>query len=149
MKKCSRCKKTKQISEFQYRKEATDNLQSQCRVCRYEVTTNWKRSKNGVVAVIYSNQITHSKSRGHRKPEYTKTELGEWLFSQQKFHELYSEWVNSGHKKRLSPSVDRKHDDIHYCMSNVQLMSWEDNNKKINVGTFRKGHKGVGNGKSK
>ena len=88
------------------------------------------RTKIGLTTRIYNNQKQHSKTRGHRSPEYSKQELQEWLYSQTSFHELYSEWVNSNYEKRLTPSVDRKHNDIHYCMKNIQLMTWGENDAK-------------------
>ncbi len=90
----------------------------------------FNRSKKGVASVIYNGQRTSSKRRGHRQPEYNQIELEEWLYSQTLFHELYSEWVLSGYEKYLKPSVDRKFDDVHYCMSNIQLMTWGENNTK-------------------
>ncbi len=90
----------------------------------------YRLSKKGVVGDIYSGQKATSISRGHRPPEYTKKELSEWLFSQELFHVLYSEWVNSGYDRHVKPSVDRKYDDIHYCFNNIQLMTWKENNLK-------------------
>ena len=87
-------------------------------------------SKKGVISTIYDSQVESSKRRGHRPPEYSKQDLSEWLMSQVDFHKLHSEWVNSKYLSRLKPSVDRKHDDIHYCMSNIQLMTWGENNDK-------------------
>ena len=90
----------------------------------------YQKTKEGVSAVIYNTQKRNSKLRGHRPPEYNLKELREWLYSQTKFHELYNEWKLSGYKKNLKPSVDRKHDAIHYCFSNIQLMTWRENNEK-------------------
>ncbi len=90
----------------------------------------WYKTKRGVAMTISYTQKKSSEKRGHRPPEYTTDELIEWLYSQVLFHVLYSEWVNSGYKKSLKPSVDRKHDDIHYCMSNIQLMTWGENANK-------------------
>ena len=140
MKKCTKCKEHKSKTLFGKRKEALDNLTSQCVSCRQDATRKWKKTKLGIISVIYSNQKIHSKTRGHRPPEYTKQELKEWLFSQPKFHEIYSEWVNSNYKRRLTPSVDRKHDDIHYCFSNIQIITWYANMQKVNVGTFLHGY---------
>ena len=84
-------------------------------------------SKKGIVSAIYRKQLESSKKRNHRYPEYTKSELKEWLYSQIEFHELYNEWVNSGYLTRLKPSVDRKISIIHYCMSNIQLCTFEEN----------------------
>ena len=38
--------------------------------------------------------------------------------------------MQSGYKRNLIPSVDRKIDDIHYCFANIQLMTWEENSIK-------------------
>jgi len=93
-------------------------------------TSKYRKTKKGIVTRIYSTQIEKSKRRGHRPPEYTKKELTEWLYSQPRFHELYSEWVNSGYLTELKPSVDRREHKIHYCMTNIQLMTWRENNLK-------------------
>lgn len=98
------------------------------------VKTTWgskgQRTKKSLVGDIYYNQLSNSKARGHRAPEYSKEELYEWLVSQTKFHELFAEWKASGEVKRLIPSVDRKCDDVHYCMSNIQLMTFGENEDK-------------------
>jgi len=123
-KKCSRCTETKLI----FRKHSTV-----CRECMNADKKARRQTKEGVVVSIYDGQKGSSKKRNHRPPEYTLEELSEWLYSQKLFHELYSEWTNSGHKRRLKPSVDRKHDDIHYCMSNIQLMTWGENESKAHL----------------
>ncbi len=117
---CSKCKIDKKINLFSKGK-------SECKKCSSDRNKDWRLSKLGLIATIYNNQKNHSKKRGHRPPEYTKEELTDWLFSQPLFHTLYSEWKGSGYKRRLIPSVDRKHDDIHYCMGNIQLMVFRDN----------------------
>jgi len=82
------------------------------------------------VTHIYNGQRSSSRRRGHRLPEYTMTELSDWLYSQVLFHTLYVEWKQSGYKKRLRPSVDRINNYIHYCMPNIQLMTWDENRIK-------------------
>jgi len=126
MKQCTKCKITKNLSEFSKDKSRSDGYFPHCKACM----AAYKRSKEGVISTIYSGQRSRSKLRGHRPPEYTKQELQDWLFSQTLFHELYDEWVQSGYKKRLKPSVDRKYDDVHYCMRNIQLMTWGENRDK-------------------
>lgn len=91
----------------------------------------WSRTKKGLCFNIYSDQRKNSKNRGHRPPEYTRDELYEWLMSNTNFHNLYNEWKQSKFKRHLRPSVDRKYDDIHYCMSNIQIMTFRDNEKKF------------------
>ncbi len=140
MKKCSLCKKTKLKTKYGKRKIAKDGLNSQCNKCRQKSTQKWKRTKEGIISVIYSNQKTHSKSRGHRPPEYTKEELTEWLYSQKEFHEIHKEWAEGGYNKRLTPSVDRLIDTVHYCFGNIQLLTWRENNIKDNAGRYQDDH---------
>ncbi len=139
-KQCPQCKTIKNISEYGTRRERNNAPKALCKICEHKAVVKYQRSKKGVANVIYNSQRLHSKKRGHRLPEYTKQELKEWLYSQKLFHELYLEWVNSGHKRRLKPSVDRKHDDVHYCMSNIVLITWEENNSKTNTGTYKACH---------
>ncbi len=87
-------------------------------------------TKKSLAAKIWYNQRSNSRTRGHRMPEYTKKELYEWMMSQEIFHKLFSEWKESGFDTWLRPSVDRKCDDIHYCMNNIQLMTWQENADK-------------------
>ncbi len=116
---CSKCLKPKEDNNFSW-----------CNSCRTKNNAEYGRTKNGLVGRIYSDQRGSSKTRGHRPPEYTKLALKQWLFSQTLFHELHEEWKQSGYKKRLVPSVDRKEDSIHYCMNNIQLMTWGENYDK-------------------
>ena len=137
-KKCCHCGKIKPVSDFYKNRSKKDGFQHRCKDCSDEATIASRRTKKGLVSRIYADQKNNSKRRGHRLPEYTKNELQDWLFSQTLFHELYDEWVRSGYKKRLTPSVDRKYDDIHYCMRNIQLMTWGDNRDKQSA-DFRTG----------
>ena len=143
-KQCTSCDIIKDLSEFGKSKISKDNLAYECRMCAKTRFYSYLKTKDGLISNVYSNQKTSSKRRGHRPPEYTKQELKEWLFSQKLFHELHSEWAQSGYLKRLVPSVDRKHDDIHYCMKNIQLMTWEENEQKghddMRKGILKHGH---------
>lgn len=129
-KQCTICKTIKEVSRFYKHKQSKGGLKSECKDCTNARVKAYARTKKGIITKIYAHQKASSKQRGHRLPEYTKKELQEWAFSQTLFHELYSEWVNSGYLKRLIPSFDRKCDYIHYCMANIQLMTWGDNHYK-------------------
>jgi len=86
-----------------------------------------RRTKEGVVSKIYSHQREHSVTRGHMQPSYSKGELREWLYSQRLFHELYDEWKRSGYKKDLKPSCDRIDNTKSYTLSNLRIVTWDEN----------------------
>lgn len=63
-------------------------------------------------------------------PEYSKQELATWLLNQEKFKELYSAWVASDYNSRSKPSVDRLDDFKTYSLSNIQLITFRENELK-------------------
>ena len=92
--------------------------------------TKYKKTKKGVISVIYSSQILNSKKRGHNPPDYTKLEFSNWVYDQSDFEKLYKKWVKSNYRKELKPSVDRLNDYEGYSMDNIQLMTWGENKAK-------------------
>jgi len=129
---CTNCQKTKNFSEFFRDKSHKDGFSSWCKPCKNLQMQEFFRTKDGLIAKIYSSQRGNSKQRKHNPPTYTKQELKEWLFNQDLFHELFDKWVDSGYLKDLIPSVDRKKDDIEYTMDNIQLLTWVENEQKHN-----------------
>ncbi len=87
----------------------------------------YQRSKNGLVARIYGNQINNSKSNKRGRPRYSLNTLRNWVFAQDNFELLYSNWVESGYKKEKTLSVDRINPLHGYILSNLQLMTWREN----------------------
>ena len=132
MKKCTKCNII--TDKFEKNKSLKDGLAYWCKDCR----KSHKRTKTGLITKIYSAQRSTSKRRGYPKPCYTNLELREWLMAQPLYHELYKKWVESGYDTNLVPSVDRKNDCQGYSFENIQLMTWEENNKKSYKTAFMK-----------
>ncbi len=130
MKKCTKCKKIK--NSFPANKINKDGLQSWCRDCYNNYIFYFYKTKDGLVKKIYNCQKWNSKKRGHNPPEYTSKELIEWLFAQDKFHQLYDNWKASGYDTNIIPSCDRIDDNKGYSLENIQLMTWGENNRKGN-----------------
>jgi len=96
------------------------------------MSTEYKKEIKEWLWWTHRRQVLHSIRRGHRPPEYTLEQLGDWVKSQPKFFELLDEWIKSNKATPLYPSVDRKDNSIHYCFNNIQLMTWRENNAKQN-----------------
>jgi len=88
------------------------------------------RTKQGVITGIYYSQVARSKLKGLALPKYTLEQLRAWMFTQPNFEELYNNWKKSGYEKDLVPSVDRIDDYKGYSFDNIQLTTWEENNRK-------------------
>ena len=86
------------------------------------------------------HQCQSSLKRNIDSPNYTLDEFRDWIYAQDTFEELYKEWVDSGFKRKTRPSADRKIDSIGYRISNLQLMTAEQN--------LAKGHKDVLEGRN-
>lgn len=83
-----------------------------------------------MISQIYDGQKYTSKKRGHTPPSYTKQELKEWILQQENFSILFNLWKESGFNMNNKPSIDRLDDDKPYSFSNIQLMTWKENNDK-------------------
>ena len=129
-KRCTDCGNVKSLNDFYKNKNFKDGLQYYCKECEIKRKLDYYNSKNGLITIIYLNQKGKSKKRGYALPSYTKMELVKWWFSQHLFHELYTNWINSGYKKGLKPSIDRKDDYKSYTFDNITLTTWDENNKK-------------------
>ena len=125
MKQCRACKNLKTESAFSKDARTSDNLQSKCKDCDRVAA----KSESGVIRGIYSRQIVNSRNRGHSHPEYSESDLSEWLYSHG-FKKLYDDYFLSGFLKDKAPSVDRLDDSLGYCFSNIRLVTWSVNNKK-------------------
>jgi len=95
-----------------------------------EKTKLYNRTRRGLISRFYNHQLERCRTRGHTAPTYSKDELGFWVNSQENFEDLFCSWENSGYLKSLKPSIDRLDDYKSYTLENIQLVTWEQNNKK-------------------
>lgn len=132
MKICFKCGEKKELSLFYKHKKMGDGYLGKCKSCtKVDVRSNeadYDKTEKGVIRVIYKTQNSSSKKRGHEKPDYSKNQLAEWLYSNG-FKVLYDGWVSSGYVKSKKPSVDRIDDLKGYSIDNIRLVTWNDNFK--------------------
>ncbi len=138
MKYCPKCNKNKDYSSFNKAKhrDGRPKLSSWCKECTKKKSSEYMKTKAGVITGIWRNQRANAKARKMSTPSYTKEWLSKWLLNQPLFHKLYDEWTESGYKKRLKPSVDRIDDYKSYTKNNIQLMTFKENNDKAHSDKF-------------
>lgn len=127
---CPTCKQTLTIELFHHNKTRSDNLGGQCKECVKNRQLKNAKTKLGVIKKIYRGQIGSCKARGHNLPSYTKDAFIKWCLDSDIFHDMYIKWVESDYNRWTIPSVDRINDYLSYSFSNIQILTWRENNIK-------------------
>ena len=119
MKICTKCNTQKPINLFGKDKQKQDGLRSSCKTCKSITDKSYTKTKTGLISRILAHQISSSKVRKHSQPEYTKSELVEYLLNHDEFNIKYENWVLSNYSIKLTPSLDRIEHNIGYKLSNI------------------------------
>jgi hypothetical protein len=130
MKKCPKCKEEKCISLFGKDTSTISGYKVYCKKCRNKNAKLRARTVDGLITRIYGHQKDKSRKRGHKQPDYSLIELREYLKSTIIFHKLFKEWSRSNFKKDLVPSCDRLDNSKGYSFNNIEVVTWEENNKR-------------------
>jgi len=90
-----------------------------------------KRTITGLLNLMYRNQVERSKKRKQPPPAYTLKEFINIIINiLPGFYKLYDAWKLSNYKKQLRPSVDRLNSKLPYVLGNIELVTWEINDKR-------------------
>jgi len=95
----------------------------------------YRKTKHGLLRRLYHKQVIRCKRKSWSLPEYTSQEFLDFYHDDWDFEDLYDQWVEHDYHKDFTPSVDRKDPGRGYVWDNIQLMTWQDNNKKGNLET--------------
>jgi hypothetical protein len=126
MKTCCDCQQTKPFSEFVPKRNTYEPRCRKCRTIRYNKADPAKAFRK-----IYLSQVDHSATRGHLAPTYSYQDLIDWVDQQPNAQSIWDAYVASGYSKELKPSVDRIDNDKPYELTNIQLMTWAENQQKF------------------
>ena len=132
-KNCTKCKELKPLSDYHNDKWASDGVVTKCKPCCAVESKNYCRTKQGLIKRIFCNQRARSVRSGWPTPDYTLSELREWVLSKDVYHDLHGKWVESGFDKYLTPSLDRNDDYRPYVLSNLTVMTFGENLLKVSV----------------
>lgn len=104
--------------------------QTRCVKCRNGKMEYGKNIRE-LAGRLNSHTRYNCRKRNQELPFWKNTfELEEWLTKQNNFDELYSNWANSDYNKNLTPSIDRIDNSKSYTIDNIELVTWQENDKR-------------------
>lgn len=144
MKKCKVCKNSKGINMYSLHAGFTDGRHSTCKTCIRSIR---KSKEIPFINKMYSTQQAASKRRNHPPPAYTKDAFTQWVLSQPNWKKLWQDYQDFNHKKNLAPSADRVNPNLPYSLTNIELVTWDENDKRgsiaLKAGITTSQHKAV------
>lgn len=91
-----------------------------------------KRNPKTWLTKTYGRMKRDNKNKFGKDLPFSKNEFAEWVFEKNNtsFEVLFKDYIDSDFDKNLNPSIDRIDDYDSYKFSNMQLITWYQNNKK-------------------
>ena len=126
-KECCVCHLILPLTAFAKQKLGKFGRTSKCKKCKTQLYT---RTKDGLVRTTYQAQVARTKKKNFPPITYSYEELKAWFWKQPEAETLYKNWVDSGYKTELRPSVDRLNDYKGYSLDNIQLVTFKQNVEK-------------------
>lgn len=132
----------------QWRKENAGKIKAQSQeyyALNKELLAEKRSTPEGVLKVLYYNQILSSKVRGHEPPAYSASELVDRFINDSYYLQLHAAWLFGGKQKNDKPSFDRIDTTKGYSFDNIELTTWAINqqrgwdDRKVPVVIFKDG----------
>jgi len=142
---CNTCKIEKELKMFHKHKRTLGGYRNKCKECikieskiyfeknramLLEKSKKFLKTIDGIIAKSFGHQLETCRDKKLEKPEWNLQELREFLKNNEKFVSLYNCWVSSNYLSELRPTIDRVDSSKGYTWKNIQIMTWEDNDKK-------------------
>lgn len=136
---CKECTKLRSHNNYEKRKNTEDFIIHRGEYAKvYRQST--KRTKEGWYTKTYGRMKRDNKNKFNLPLPFSKEEFIAWINYNylEKFNKLFQKYVESDCDKYLNPSIDRIDDYKSYTFDNMQLLTWEENDKKGTNGVKNK-----------
>ena len=127
---CTTCKTFHNLTFFYKDSYQSDGLTCSCKNCCNLKSIKIQRTKEGLLDKMFRSEVTRTKVTYYPDIEYSLGDFIKYGLNNLSFNTLYDLWVLSNYSKKLVPSADRLDDYKGYSFSNIQFITWEENNKK-------------------
>lgn len=157
LKKCSRCKEIKLITDFHKTKRLKSGRQVYCKTCvskilhsyyknnrakvlnnthKYKLFFLSERKKNLKYFVMKMYHLMYDRVKGYThinykgKPICTRQEFYNFALNNKQLKILFDNWIKGGYKAGEVPSIDRIENNKGYTLDNIQFLTWYQNTCK-------------------
>lgn len=146
--KCNKCGELKTKENYGVDNTRKCGLKSTCKLCTNRdrksyrkrsnnaATFKYEKTPKGYLVRTYRNMLSRItgvlKEKSHLYaglPILDKESFYVWALSNEDFLNLYSNWVEQGYCRKLSPSIDRIDTMKGYVMGNIRWLTHSDNSK--------------------
>ena len=132
MKICIKCGLGKKSWEFSKHSGFSDGLRSTCKRC---YNHEQKADPFLFFRKIYATQKATSTKRKHPAPAYTLDDLIAWADAQPRLPAIWKAYQDAGQPLKLAPSIDRINSNLPYTFANMELVTWEENDRRGSADT--------------
>ena len=103
-------------------------------------THKYEKTKKGFIMRLYRNM--QSRITGVQKQKYhlykgksllPREEFYDWAINNNNFNLLFDEWEESGHTRKLTPSVDRIDSSKGYFLDNMEFVTHSENSRRGSI----------------
>jgi hypothetical protein len=147
MKRCKSCLIEKNYSEYYKQKETKDGYRTYCKQCYCVFQKKWGKghdkerkklhrkkqkcsSYNARKLRMYFLMLGRAK-RNYGSYRYIQCFINRFTFEQfiesSSYAVIYQNWLESGFKKHLTPSIDRLNPSKHYTVDNIRVCTLREN----------------------
>jgi hypothetical protein len=102
------------------------------------ITHRYEKTKNGFLMRCYRNMLSRVSGIQRKKHHLyagleilPKDDFYRWSMESQGFHCLFKAWEESGHQRRITPSIDRIDAYVGYVLGNMQWVPFSDNCRNV------------------
>lgn len=146
MKNCNKCKEDKELEDFHRKESNNDGLDTYCKVCANAIvrerrkknenssTLKYEKTLKGKLVRTYRNMLSRVKGVLKKKSHLyfgleilDKEAFYQWSLNDADYNQLFTTWVESDYKLKLSPSIDRKDPSKGYVLDNMRWVTFEFN----------------------
>jgi hypothetical protein len=139
-------KEEKHQKHLEYQRKYRARTNNKC-------TAKYEKTPNGFIMRMYRNMQSRVTGVQSKKahlylglPLLDRQSFYDWVKKNDKFWELYNDWVFSGYNRKYTPTVDRINPSKGYELGNMEIVTHSENSSRGSKHQWQMKHEALKNG---